>query len=87
MKRGLQVERKGERKGGDKNGKGERSGVQQKSRVEGEGKHTKGGELKEFFLRKSLKRWHLTMQARPKVGNGVSRGGKNDVWGGVGIAP
>ena len=52
MKRGLQVERKGERKGGDKNGKGERSGVQQKSRVEGEGKHTKGGELKEFFLKK-----------------------------------
>ena len=49
MKRGLQVERKGERKGGDKNGKGERSGVQQKSRVEGEAKHTKGGELKEVF--------------------------------------
>ena len=58
MKRGLQLERKGERKGGDKNGKGERSGVQQKSRVEGEGKHTKGGELKEFFKRKSEKASH-----------------------------
>ena len=51
MKRGLQVERKGERKGGDKNGKGERSGVQQKSRVGGEGKHTKGG-TKRSFLKK-----------------------------------
>ena len=71
MKRGLQVERKGERKGGDKNGKGERSGEQQKS----------NGGRRETYQRRRTKRVFLKKITEEKASHyaGKTKSGQRRV--------